>query len=434
MKKTLIVQLGQNKDLVFGLEWKTLVGVDLARKSNKEAALNKATHFIRASEHFSAMGLVKLNKADGLDENRILYSAAAVFALSNSTGTFVSNIELFDGCHWVVAALDGGVIKGTDVLLDASEAEKLVAELHARFPEAKLGVDERDSSPFLNEKTRLIKHRNSIQSLPDWVKVLSVGVIALILGKYALNYWELRQEKEAMDNNIEQYVDVKGEWAKSLDDWAGTVHVDGQEGFNHLYENIVRTPVTLGGWLLTDVECAPRSREYWMCRARYSRGPTGTNASLQNSIGQDWSIAWDGLSNAHVSWSIDAKRTQIDRQKIVDKKQFNIDFISALQNVLPAYNQVILNPAEVVSFRNPVTTNSNGDSVDLAYPSDNKGIEIPNKHTLVASAPFRSLSVMPIPEHMVVKKLSIKMKDFDTPSALSTGYIAGELTGEMYVK
>lgn len=71
-------------------------------------------------------------------------------SLRSATRTiaFITKVQIETELFWVVAAHDGTVLKGTDVLLSGEDADCLVSSIQERFPDANLITDERDGGPY----------------------------------------------------------------------------------------------------------------------------------------------------------------------------------------------------------------------------------------------------------------------------------------------
>ena len=435
MTTTLIHPLGAGKDLVFGLEWRPLIGTDLEKKSHQEAMRSKSTHYIKAGIHSTAVGCVKLN-VSGSDKNkRAMYSAAAVFALSNSHGAFITKVQIEQELYWVVAAHDGTVLKGTDVLLSAEDADSLVKSVQERFPDANLISDERDSGPFLNDKTKLFEAKTSIESLPNWLKYVACLFVLLTFCKFGYEKWSEYQEQNSMADNIEKYVDVKAEWQKSLDKWADSVYVDGSDGYDVLFEKFMLTPPEIGYWTLVEANCTPRGNTDWVCQAKYLRGALGTNNTFLAALPKGWSVKWDGLNNAIGTWSFQSIRHKIDRSTITPIPEFSLDYVSDLQKVLYAFKQVNLTSPAKVEIDKPKVPNTKGEMVQVPYPDNAPSeIVIPSVQKITASGPLRSLAVLPITANTTIKSVRLEIKSFDIEPSLASSALQGEIKGDMYVK
>lgn len=424
------------KDLVFGLQWQTLIGGDLSKRSYQEAMRFKASHYVKAGQHSSVVGYVSLSVEKSGKEPREMYSAAAVFALSNPTGAFITQVVLSPEQVWVVATLDGAVIKGTDVLLDnQEEATRMVNGLIERFPEASIVTDSRENGPYLNEKSKLIEAKTTLELLPSWVKYCAVAGAVLILSKVGLNQWYDYQERLSMDNNIEQYVDVVGEWKKSLDNWADSTYVDGTDGYNNLFDNIMEIPLSIGRWSLFEATCSPRGIKAWACQAKYERSALGTYQTFVSALPEGWSSKLDDIDHATGTWTIPASRYKLKRDRLTPISTFGIDYTSQLQKVVNAYKQRSFIPPKKIDIPKPTVPNTKGELVPVQYPDNAPiSIQIPSIQTIAVNGPLRSLAALPVPELTTIKKVHLVVKGFDTQPSLTSSALLGEVIGEIYVR
>lgn len=430
-----ILTLSAGKELVFGLEWRSLIGSDLEKKSHQEAMRAKATHYIKAGFHSAAVGCVKLNVPRHEKDKRAMYSAAAVFALSNANGALITKVELEHDLFWVAGSHDGTVIKGTDVLVSGEEADALVRNVQERFPDANLISDERDSGPYLNDKTKLIEAKTTFESLPLWVKYTGCAFLILTLSKLGFYKWSEYQEQEMMANNIEQYVDVNSEWKKTLDKWAESIYVDGPVGYDMMFSSLLNTPLKIGGWSLVEATCTPVGSAAWACQAKYLRGALGTNNTFINELPNGWTAKWEDVSYAIGSWSFKGSRQKLSRKELTTIADYSVKYISELQKVLYAFKQVSLTTPVKVDVEKPKVQNSKGDLVLVPYPdSPQQDLLIPSFQKFSASGPLRSLAVFPVTNLTTIKRVHVAVKAFDIEPTLTSSALQGEISGVMYAK
>ncbi|WJJ93869.1 hypothetical protein [Neopusillimonas aromaticivorans] len=81
------------KVLVFGMDWLPLLGSDARQQALAKARRHQASHFVLASEHAAAMGLVQLSTT-AETHSGLPYSAAQVMAALHPVGTVVALIGI----------------------------------------------------------------------------------------------------------------------------------------------------------------------------------------------------------------------------------------------------------------------------------------------------------------------------------------------------
>ncbi|WP_219096237.1 type 4b pilus protein PilO2 [Pseudomonas sp. UMAB-40] len=439
MTDAYIEQLTPNAWLVFGgIKWKPLIGSGLPGKSQKEAVAVKATHFVSAGAHSAAVGTIQLPDEKNNKIARKLYSAAAMFALSHQTGAMIAKEKIHDGRYWVVGCHDGMVSKGTDVVCSAAEADEIVADFKSRHSSAlEVSGTDAELAHYLNVNTELQPVKSAIEKLPKPVKIGVCLLLCLMLVDTGLGYWKKYQLRKMREQNIEQFVDARAEWANALDDWAKTVKIDGQPGLKGVYDAMGRIPMVIGRWQLFESECVPTSKG-WYCAAKYRRTVEATNYTFKTNLPEGWVAKWDGLSTAIGSWEITAPRKPLARPAISPLAQFSVNYISQLQRVLFSYRIVDLLPPVKVVIPNPTVvqvSQGRSEQIPIPYPQDNlKGIEIPSKQSFTFKGPLRSLSVLPLVDETVIKSLKFEVEMRAVSPSLRDSVFMTTLTGEFYVQ
>lgn len=439
MTDAYIEQLTGNAWLVFGgIKWKPLIGSSLPGKSQKEAVAVKATHFVAAGAHSAAVGTIQLPEERAKKTARKLYSAAAIFALSHQTGAMIAREEMRDGKFWVVGCQDGMVSKGTDIVCTAAEADEIIADFQNRHASAVVvSGSETDLTQYLSEKTELQPVKSAIEKLPKPLKIGIAVVLCLMLADTGWSHWKKYQIQKLREQNIEQFVDANAEWAKTLDEWAKTVKVDGRPGLASIYDDIGRIPLDIGGWKLAEISCSPVVQG-WSCTATYKRSVIATNYSFKSGLPEGWVATWDGLTSAKGTWVISTPRQSLVRADIAPVSQFSVDYVSQLQQVLFAYRIVELSPPVKVAIPNPTViqvSQGHSEAIQVPYPQDNpKGIEIPSKQAFVFKGPLRSLSVLPLVNESVIKTIKVVVEMRAVNPTLRDSVFMAEMTGDFYVK
>ena len=438
MLNSIILDVNGESSLVFGgVAWKPLIGSNLAAQSEKLAATKKATHFVAAGEHSVAVGTIKLPATKAAEKGRAFYSAAAVFAQAHQSGVLITQQSMQDGRVWIVAAHEGVVISDTDVLLSITEAHELIEDIKRRYEKAVVISGEFDTLQYLNAKSELAPVRNTFQKIPKSLKLV-VGLMALIIAvDTSLSEYKKYKAKQARALEDSQYFDAKSEWANALDQWSKTVVTDGQPGLLRLYSELGQVRMKIQGWNLAEASCA-RSLAGWDCTTRYDAGIGATNLGFVQNMPKACSASWDGLTVAICKWSVQAERQNIKLQNIQSTQRFSLDYISSLQNVLPALRKVDLSTPAPVSIPEPQVVINRGHGNEIAmvpYPADdNQGIELPSLQTFVFEGPLRTLSVLPLINDTVIKKVGFKVGSQGSTPSLRDSIFTAEVVGEFYVR
>lgn len=464
MMEYLLTELPDRPDtfvLLGGIRWKNLFGSDLEKQSLLEAKNNKASHYIPAGAQQPSVGTISLDKADfkpgksakagnslfkrgaikadapvekTVSGGRRIYSMAAIFAQGHKTGAFIGRVALADDLFWVVAAHEGVIEKGTDVLCDRFEADALVAKFKSEKPTAidisMLG----DVAQFLNSYSELIVPKNKLDSIPKSVYVVAIMIMMVVIGNILYGQWQTRKILRERAARVERTVDAKAEWNKALSQWAQNVKIDGPEGFAQLYSILGDVPLKIGGWGLVSANCGA-NLVGWSCAAHYTAGPYGTNETFQANLPAGWTAGWEGLSGAVGNWQVNASRHAIDRFTVTRIPEFNLKYISELQGVLTAYRTVDLSPAIKVEIDPPFMVQRDGTRVAIAYPDgDTQGIEIPSVQSVTVKGPIRSFTVFPLTQYSRIKNFSLTLEGKGSQPDLRSSVVNAELVGEIYVQ
>lgn len=438
MLSSIVLDINGESSLVFGgVAWKPLIGSNLAAQSEKFAAARKATHFVSAGEHSAAVGTIKLSADKAAEKGRAFYSAAAVFAQAHQSGVLITQLEMQDGRVWIVAAHEGVVISDTDVLLSTSEASELIEDIKRRYEKAIVISGEFDTIQYLNAKSELVPVRNAFQKIPKSLKML-VGLMALIIAVDAsFSQYKNYKNQQARALEDSQYFDAKVEWANALDQWSKTVMIDGQAGLLILYSELGQVRMKIQGWNLAEASCA-RSMAGWDCSTLYQAGIGATNLGFVQNMPKECSASWDGLTGAICKWSVRSVRQNIKIQNIQSIQGFSLDYISSLQNVLPALRKVDLSTPATVAIPEPqvfINRGHGNEMVMVPYPAnDPKGIELPSVQTFVFEGPLRTLSVLPLINDTVIKEVGFKVGSQGSTPSLRDSIFTAKVVGEFYVR
>lgn len=438
MASSIILEINGESSLVFGgVAWKPLIGSNLVAQSEKLAAAKKASHFVSAGEHSAAVGTIKLPATKIAEKGRAFYSAAAVFAQAHQSGVLITQQQMQDGRVWIVGTHEGVVISDTDVLLSNTEASELIADIKRRYDKAVVISGDFDTLQYLNAKSELTPVRNAFQKIPKSLKIL-VGLMALIVAMDT-SYSQYKKYKAQQARALEdsQFFDAKAEWANALDQWSKTVMTDGQAGLLVLFSELGQVRMKIQGWNLAEASCA-RSMSGWDCSTRYDAGIGATNLGFVQNMPKECSASWDGLTVAICNWSIRSERQNIKLQTIQGIQDFSLDYISSLQNVLPALRKVDLSTPATVVIPEPQVVINRGhgnEMVTVPYPADDtKGIELPSVQTFVFEGPLRTLSVLPLINDTVIKKVGFKVGSQGSTPSLRDSIFMAEVVGEFYVR
>lgn len=438
MTNAIIRAVNNEQSVVFGgVTWKPVIGSGLAAQSEKLAAANKATHFVTAGEHSAAVGTTKLPAVKVKEKGRAFYSAAAIFAQAHPSGVQIYSQEFPGDDVWVVASHDGVVISDTDVLLTQFEAEELVAKIKLRHSLAVIVTSEFDAVMHLNARTQLKPVRNALQKIPTPAKALIGVLVLLLVVDTSMSEYKKYKIRKLRELEQSQYIDAHAEWTNRLNQWASTIKPDGHQGLINIYFEMGNAPMKIGGWNISEATCLT-SVTGWDCNARYEAGVGATNLSFQENLPRGWTASWGGLTTAIGNWTVTVDRKSIDRANIQKVADFSLNYVSALQRVLPAMKRVDLLPPVPATISEPQVYINRGNGEELVgvpYPIENTaGIEFPKIQTIDIEAPLRTLAVLPLINDTVIKQLRFVVGNQRTFPTIRDGLFTTKLTGEIYVR
>ncbi|MDZ5605287.1 type 4b pilus protein PilO2 [Pseudomonas sp. RP23018S] len=442
MNEPLIFEANPDTSIVFGgLTWQTLLGANLAAQSMKAAVANKATHFVAAGEHSASCGTVRIPSELAKIRGRSFYSAAAIFAQAHQGGVFLTAQDLGEELVWVAGVHDGNIIQGTDVLLSKEDARALIEEVESRFKDSSSAVNivksEFDLETHLNIRTKLAPVKNAFQKIPRPLLMLLGGLVGLIAIDTAWDQYKKAETRKALELEAQQPVDARNEWANALDVWAGSILLDGPQGLTVLIQGLGRAPMDIGGWDLVKAGCTAIPNA-WSCSANYDAGIGATNLSFVGGLPTGWTASWNGLTGAVAAWTVPAHRTVMKRVEIQPIEDFSLNYISALQRVLPAFRSVELSPPVQLELPDPQVSVKNGsryEMVPVTYPAGNtEGIEKPSIQTIELVGPARSLFVLPLINYTKILSVSMAVEGVTSVPTLRDSLFTTKLVGEMYVR
>jgi len=431
MNSSVLIQpYGTDTSLVFGLEWETLVGANVERQSYKRAAAHKASHYVRAGRHSSAVGYGHLNEKG----KRKLYSAAAIFAQAHSHGVFLEKLELPEDQYWVVAAQSGLVISGTDKICTAEEADELIESLTSRYPHiVHITTDETQFSHYLNDKSVLHDVRSLIERTPPWARYAVGAMLALILADLGWGEYKSYQANKERQRLAAQHVDSDALWIETIDQWQQGITLHGRTGLVELYNNVGNIPLNIGSWKLSEVACAAVAAG-WQCSAQYARF-LGSNLSFKHNAPKGWDVQWNGLSGAVGNWLIPHSGNTLDRTKLENVNDISVDYISKLQSALPSFITYTLENPTVVSITDPVVTQPNGSMRSYPYPGENsEALKLPKTFRFKLEAPLRSLTVLPLLDSSAIHSIRFVHKPETGGQSLTRSAFVAQLAGEFYAQ
>lgn len=443
MQPMQIVQRVPNTEnaLVFGMQWRTHVGVKADRAAPKEARKAKATHYAVTSDKGSvAVGITTLQGK--LERGVTLHSAAAVLAQLHKHETVIVWQSVGESRVWVVAAQKGVVVARTDVIYEQEEeAAQKVKELQERFKGGVQllgnmpGAAQLDLVAMLNATSEQTKLRLAAvrwsNLTPANKAVFAMAAIAPVL-YLGWTYWQDYQYEQALAARQSIVIDREAEWAKQIESFRKTTLVHPESTIVAIQDHLFHVPLDVGRWKLQSAECSPVGAT-WNCRVSYSRASSlATNQSFLQHKPADWEqVNFTTLDLIQASWSVELPQAELDLDGLPNKEALDVKTISAWQSVLPVLSSINLGEPTITEIPSPVVTHPDGRPEVVPKIA---GIPQIVKRAIAVEAPLRSLAVVPFSSTQVAVQ-SIKFRVLpDAEPSINRSVLSAEISGVLYAK
>lgn len=435
MGQSHILTLPQLPDVgivIGGIRWTALIGTNLHVKAQQVSQKTKATHYVL---HSAAVGTVVLDKQPAQSKALRYYSAAAIFAQNHPSGANVSQLELGSGDVWVVGAQDGTVDASTDVICTPEEAGELIAAFREKHPSARVVDVDFDLQPSIAANVELIPTKTAWGKIPAPAKVMFVALIGFMAISEGWAYWKRYAASQARPANVQAF-DAKAEWAKTLNEWSRTISVDGTPGLLSLYENIGAVPLNVNGWALREMTCVPM-RASWVCQASFIRQLNSSYQQFVAGVPEGWTPKWSSLTDVSATWTLPSSRKHLERTEVPASAALEGVFFSQLQEVFPAWSRIEVPPSAKIPINPPVViqkdANGNLRNVQVPYPADHDGIELPRQVALTMTGPLRSVLLLPLPSQTTVASFKVQVDQRGVLPTIHDSMFTATIQGVTYV-
>lgn len=413
------VSAGSRRSLVFGLTWFALVGSHIAPMARARARQLNATHYVAGGLRAASGGCIRLARRAGRGE---LHAAAQAYAHLYPDGAVGSVVELPDGRYWTVAAQDGAVMsRGDRIHPDGAAAEQAMAELRMLRPALRLidgGQVLARLEQTLDSASRLLPVASRWGRLP-WLLCGSVAGLALALAlPQAWDYARKRADGPAPSTGQDGQA-----WQTAFEAWRAGVRVHTPEDLRRLMGSLHRVPLSLRGWNLQRVSCAPEGAG-WSCAAHYGRAlPQATHDALAAAAPAGWRTEFESLERSALRWQVPGDGATLASAPLPRRPARR--FIDSLQRVSSAFSELRLGPAAPVPL--PAPRGAQGEP--LAMPSDLPGL---GTRSLSITGPLRSFGVLALRDTVAAWTSFTLHVDAGRPSALAGSVLRAQLQGTLY--
>jgi len=386
---------GDERVLVLGMRWHTILGSRLDQRARQKALEVKASHHAHAPGS-EAVGVVRLNRADrGLADQ--LHSGALAFASDHRQGVVALRAELPDGRIWVVAAQGGKVLTHSDRVHDsAADAQAALDGLMAHHGdelvilEAAAGDSGEAVLPALLGDVatpyRLQPCGWSMPAIPRPLVVAAVGCAAAFLLRSG---WDWYRHLDGARAPAPASIDPEAAWAQVYEALRQRIRLHAENDGLAVLDALAELPAELGGWGLSSAQCSRGMEREWTCRARYDRVQRlATNASFLAARPSGWSEAWQPMDAVVARFAVADGGQALEPSRLRSRAEHDGKTITALQQVLPLMSGAML--GETVPVRLEPPRDEYG-AVISAPPS----MPAVSERPLALEGPLRSMFLVP---------------------------------------
>lgn len=423
-----------------GLTWRSIVtGGSTASLAVKRAREDHAGMFVHDGTS-AFVGLAFLPKKAFPSKKSPAYALASMAAKA-FLGEKLFALRLGEFSWWVGSVSNG--TPGFDAFAESPEQVWELVELAKSRrksgvePElyADSALDLTDAQPlevsqlaeFENADTLL---RQTAPSLPKWVFLLALGLIALVAYSKGLPWWKARQEAK-LAQNTPAGVDPVVAWTAATNVLLKEVEKPMGSDVSVLRSALYGLPREVGGWTLESVSCV--ASKQWLCTAGFKR-PTviysaATNRTFENARPADWKINWKGSTEVAAAFEVigTVSTPMVSATHVLSLTTFQVDSYSELQETGKAFSKVDVTPMVLL----PVPAPKGPDGQLMPRPA-----QLPEifKAAVTLNGPLRNIELVERTKAPIFwRVVTVNRKKADTPGLLGSEFNA-VFQGDIYAK
>lgn len=424
---------GDDRVLVLGMRWHTILGSRLDQRARQKARQAKASHYAHAAGS-EAVGVVRLNRADRSLAGQ-LHSGAQAFASDHRQGVVALRAVLPDGRVWVVAAQAGKVLTHSDRVHDsADEAQAALEGLAEVHGEDLAVIDADDGDPagvtlpaLLGESSASYRLQPCGWGMPAIPRPLAVAVLGGAAAFLLRGGWDWYRHRSGPPAVVLTPVDAEAAWAHRFDAFRRGVRLHAERDGLAVLNALADLPAEVGGWRLVGAQCKRGTGPAWACQARYGRlHRLATNASFLAARPAGWREAWQPLDAVVAHFPAAGGGQPLDPARLVSRAEHDDKTVTALQRILPLMSGITLGDAAPARLEPP--RDEHGAAIPLP-PSMSVILERP----LALEGPLRSLFLVPglLAGQVEWRAVSLTVEAAAEPSLNRSRLMAG-LSGVLY--
>ena len=421
-RTAMILTLPGGQQLVFGLDWSPLVGMNLRKQGLKQSRALRATHYVIAGVGAKTLGLTRLKSDQGGRKLR-LHSAAAHYAQRFPEGAYACLIPFENQGCWMVASHAGAILSNTDRWFsDLNAAYEAIEPIQKRFPLLQVQTEpilsEQNVPSWLLEKLTFDSRLQPVKRLSELIIRIVIIVLTLLCGGlYSAKDWWMTKPVLPI-----QAIDASELWRSTLQNLSGHIPIHSYQDLTEVMQTWNQVPVQPAGWKLKDILCEASSR-MWNCTAHFDRQHKfSLNKDLELHVPANWSMQAFPLESASWVWQIPSGRSAHDWTSPPKSD----DWMSYLQRIGMGFEHIQV---------------GSGAALIVQPPSDAQGRPVPKPESLpkwryrslVVKGPLRSAALLE--DLMVPVRWRRARLEISSPSgkvSASSSALNLELTGEIF--
>ncbi|RZS86522.1 type 4b pilus protein PilO2 [Pigmentiphaga kullae] len=386
---------GDERVLVLGMRWHTILGSRLGQRARQKAREAKASHHAHAPGS-EAVGVIRLNRADrGLADQ--LHSGALAFASDHRQGVVALRAELPDGRIWVVAVQGGKVLTHSDRVHDsAADAQAALDGLMAHHGDELVILDadpgdlgEASLPAFLGDASDACRLQPCGWSMPAIPRPLVVAALGCAAAFLLRSGWDWYRHQEGGSTPAQPGIDPEAAWAQVYEALRQRIRLHAESDGLAVLDALADLPAEVGGWRLSSAQCSRGTEQGWTCRARYDRRHRlATNASFLGARPSGWSETWQPMDAVVARFAVADGAQPLEPSRLMSRAEHDGKTITALQQVLPLMSGATL--GETVPVRLEPPRDEYGAA--MAAPPSMPAV---SERPLVLEGPLRSMFLIP---------------------------------------
>lgn len=349
-RTAMILTHPEGQQLVFGLDWSPLVGMNPRGQSRKRSRALRATHFVYSGTGARALGTTRL-KSSQYTRKKHVHSAAAHYSQRNPQGAHACLIPFEGHGCWMVACHAGTVLANTDRWFeDLDAAFEAIKPIQNRFPflqiETEPTLTPQVMPAWLTEKLTATSRLQPVKRLAG--KVCAIALFFLVLSGLG-GYLKFQFEPKHVSLQIEETNPVQL-WQTALQKLSGSIALHTHQDLLALTQTWQQVPVHPAGWKLRHIQC-DSNVQAWNCAAHFDRQHRfSLNEDLEQHKPAQWGFQASPLESASWHWQVSHQQGTHDWAVTPDPQ----DWMTYLQRIGLGFEQIQVGTGAALSVPPPV--------------------------------------------------------------------------------